>query len=864
MNTKNFVWLIALFMLLVAPSALADLTDGAYYYTMNTADISANGNISDSTTLGHDANINGAVQTGQSGILKQSIGLNATGEFIANSTILTSTNMTINAWVKIRATVDGTAHDVVGAPTVWDVGGVYLVYRAKDADSNYFGSYHYGGGAPYDLWSSYEIPLDSWHMLTWVYDGSNGNITGYINGSKVMGSSNANWAQTWKLPSFFGDNGAVAGNRLDGWLDEVGVWNRTLGLSEVEELWNGGLGLSWPFGGLPTTDVNFTVEDDFNSSSINNFSVTVSWGNGSTNNYSTSNGTIPLTNLSDDDLTVNVTFFNITDYFNLTLFSETITANTSQVITGSVYQAELNLYATEKISENNVSGATFYAGSKSGTVFNITAGTHTVNMSALGYNNHSQAFTTSALTNTTLVMTGAFTSNVNITVYQSNGSVMSGYSINLTSNNHTSWVGENSSTSTAHYNFSAINGTYEAVITNATFGTETFTFTVDNTTNQVSFYFFDMDNCSTYSQVTLNFTLWEDNTSNLVNGTLNLWFNVTSNFYTGYKEFNFSFSGGNHYKICIPNDTVASWTADAQAEYSHLPNYAEKNYYLVNYSLSNTSSDISLYLSQATTQVKLSVVDYNDDAISDVYIRVLTYDVGTNSYTTTEIVKTDTEGDAYAQMTLNTAWYAFILELDEVVLLQTLPTKITGDRIFRVDLTTDYFSNYDVAQGITHSLTYTNATTSFSFTWSEPSGSMQQGCLKLTRRTINGETVLNTSCVTSTAATILMSIPETVGTNTYVADSYAVIDGQNFALDSLSVGFNETYRTFGASGIFLSMLLILTLVLVGLWHPAAAIVLMIIGVVATNIMNLFYLNWTYLIAFVILGGLAVYRTGRSD
>lgn len=410
-----------------------------------------------------------------------------------------------------------------------------------------------------------------------------------------------------------------------------------------------------------------------------------------------------------------------------------------------------------------------------------------------------------------------------------------------------------------------MSGVYTASI-NSSEGTETFSFLVDGRTENISYFYFDMDNCTAYTNVILNFTILDEVSGLLLNdSSLSIWFNITSSYLIGGKEFNLSYDTGNYYLVCIPNYTITNWTANAQADYSKA-GYDEKNYYLVDYLLNNASTTkINLYLNNGTTQTKLQVRDYNDDPISDVYIKVLSYDLGTNSYITTEIVKTDTDGDAYAQIVQNTNWYAFILEYDGEIILQTLPTKITTTTLtFRINLDTDYFASYDVTQGITHSLTYNNDTTSFSFVWSDPTNNVQQGCLRLTRRSINGDTVINTSCVTSSAADVLLNITGALGTNTYIADSYVLIAGQQFQMDSLSISFNDTYRTFGASGLFFSMLLIIVLVMVGLWHPVAAILLMIIGVVVTNIIGLFYLNWTYIVTFIILAVITIYRTGKSD
>ena len=52
--------------------------------------------------------------------------------------------------------------------------------------------------------------------------------------------------------------------------------------------------------------------------------------------------------------------------------------------------------------------------------------------------------------------------------------------------------------------------------------------------------------------------------------------------------------------------------------------------------------------------------------------------------------------------------------------------------------------------------------------------------------------------------------------------------------------------------------------MIGLWNPIVAVVLTIVGVATTNIIGLFHLNYTYLIVFIILGGIALFKLGRRS
>lgn len=716
--------------------------------------------------------------------------------------------------------------------------------------------------------------INTWEHIVVTY-WQNQTIEFYMNNTRI-GSVTASKAAAF----LYGDTYAFCLNSRTGdclaavygtgQYDDVRVYNESLTAAQIDLLWNGGVGTEAedPFNTY-TTDINFTAKDDFNASSISSFSVNVSWPNGTTTTHYTAGGTITLINISESAININVTYWNVTDYFNQEYYNIPLTPNTTNNIERNIHQAEICFNATDVLG-NAVTPNNFTIGSTTRTTcFNLTAETHSVTAQKTGWYNKTQSVVVTALQNSTETITGLYSTIANISVYQSNGTILSSYGIKINSSTYPSWTWENGSTTNGSYYFNGINATYYATI-NSSLGNETFSFTISTAPRQnFTYQYFTINNCSPMAQVVLNFTIRNEDDDALINNSaFSAWFNITSLYYVGERTFNISHSSGNYYLICIPNGTITNFTADAQIKYSNLPTYVEKNYYLYQYPLSNSSTDhISIYLnSSSATQVKLQVRDYADDGMSDVYIKVLSYDLGTNSYKTTEIVRTDSDGDAYAQIVLDTYWYAFILEQDGEIILQTLPTKITSSpRTFRITSGSDYFDNYDVVQGISHLLSYNNATTTFSLTYSDPTGGVTQGCLRLTKRSINGDTLLNTSCETSTAATILMNISDgSVGTNTYIADAYVIIGSETFVLNSTSVNFNTTYKMFGASGLFLSFLVILVLVMVGIWHPVVAIVMMVVGVVVTNVLGLFFMNWTYIITFIILAVLTIYRVGKSD
>lgn len=317
------------------------------------------------------------------------------------------------------------------------------------------------------------------------------------------------------------------------------------------------------------------------------------------------------------------------------------------------------------------------------------------------------------------------------------------------------------------------------------------------------------------------------------------------------------------YGICI-YPPESSYTTDIQMSYGAI-GYSTKLYYLDDYTLDNTTKALSLYLTEGTTQVTLTVKDLSDDPVEDAIVKVLSYDVGSDTFKITEVLKTDDDGEVFAQLIQNTQFYQFIVEVDGVVKLTTKPTKIVGtSKTLRIDLDeTNYFEQYDELRDISHSLTFTNSTLTFAFSYNDGSSSISEGCLRVVKRSINGETTLNDTCLSSPSGTVYTTLPSNVGSNTFVATSYVKYsDGQIYVLGTKSVSFDNTHRVYGSDGIFASFFLTITLVMVGIWSPVVAIILMVLAIVLSAVLHLFQLSWHIIITLIILGGMTLYRLNK--
>lgn len=316
---------------------------------------------------------------------------------------------------------------------------------------------------------------------------------------------------------------------------------------------------------ISQTDIDFTAVDDFNASSINSFSVNITWANGTQETYSTTNGTVSLINVSDSDTTLNVTYWNVTDYYDLTLYNQAITANTTNSIEASMYQAVATLQAFEKITNNSLSGVTFYIGSKSGTTFNLTAGTHTVIAEKAGYYNLSGSMTVPALSNASYNLEGMYNAIAQFYAYNAltNASVSS-FTVYLD-------IGENLSTTNGTASTGIINNTnYTLNITGSGFTSRyNISFTVNETPEivNISLYTFNSVRVNIYNESSMSPLLQSVTVHTISN--LSTFSNVTS---TGFilidllepntYELRFESSGFNPRSIflTVTNDSTQNIT----------------------------------------------------------------------------------------------------------------------------------------------------------------------------------------------------------------------------------------------------------------------------------------------------------------
>ena len=195
-------------------------------------------------------------------------------------------------------------------------------------------------------------------------------------------------------------------------------------------------------------------------------------------------------------------------------------------------------------------------------------------------------------------------------------------------------------------------------------------------------------------------------------------------------------------------------------------------------------------------------------------------------------------------------------------MLESEPVKVTStERNFRVDLITNFFDYYDTWENIHTSLTFTNATLNFVYTFINTEGANIEACLNVRKRTTMADTLINETCITAASGTILVNIGEP-GDDTFIGTG-TIMASPPWVSDILFKTFNVGYKRWGKDGILAAFFVRTTLAMVGIWNPVVAVILLLVADFSMVSMGIYVMNAGVFIFYIVLGGIVLYRVGRK-
>ncbi len=661
------------------------------------------------------------------------------------------------------------------------------------------------------------------------------------------------------------NSGAPCCNQ-EGAMDEVGFWNRTLTQAEIDQLYNGGVGITFigVFG--PTITLNSPV-DTFNTTNQTiDFNGTV-----------VSEGVIDVANVS---LIINNTYVetnssgtNNTDYF----FTSTLPDGNHNWTYESCNTDNVCLNATVRtftIDSTNPSVIINFPNQtipfhKKNTNLNFNWTVSDPNLDTCLYNYNSTNITVTCLDNTTQInitsglinsllffvndtLGNSNTTNVTLdyALFQENetftSSILEGgvstFTINLITNGTDITLGNLSYDSTENIGTivqSSNNFTITKSITSPTVSVDTNKSFFWNITKSDGFNFaldpqnqtvlnFGVDNCSVNTDVLYNFTMVNEETESQfvgstqnTTGRINLFiFNLLRT--TEIQNFTALYNQTNPFAVCLSSDLSSGekYVIDVEIKYD-ADGFAEEFYNIQNSTLDNSTlnQNITLYdLDDDDSQV--FEITYKDETflpVVDALIHIQRKYIDQGIFRVVEIPKTGNAGETVGHLVLNEVIYNFIIIKNGVILgsFNNKKAICQNPTINTCEINLNSFSSsielkdFTQLDDFTFTLTFNETTRLIQSVFTTPSNTVSDIVLNVTKFDQLGNTTVCTQSLTTTSGTIQCTVPSSFGNETILAKitKDGVVQGQGFI--SLN---QDPSDIFGSSLVFVLILLYLTLI----------------------------------------------------
>jgi len=659
----------------------------------------------------------------------------------------------------------------------------------------------------------------------------------------------------------FGGNSDSFGatNTHDGYIDEVGFWNRTLSDSEISGLYNSGARItrsvqtadSSPTVTLnsPLNNTNFSKSEIFlNATATDDFiihNVTI-WFNGTTTNTTTndvtnaSNVTLQL-NLSDG--TYNWTAFaydNSSQRTNASTFFFTIdsTAPLINVTTPRdsilYHRLDNNLSLNWSVADTNLQACWFNYNLINTTV---TCGDNNYSFApVLDYQN------ITFYANDTYGNVGSNLTTWNYGILEINQSFrnrtiessLEYFNISVRTN------GSSITIATLMYNITNGSGSINSQGSNNYFITASVTVPNVDALNNVSFYWdlttstslrvntttrnqtvvaLSLSNCTTNSILFLNYTLIDEETQNIINGSffnstieveLNLYPSLTGNailnFSANFSNFGFS----NNTRFCLANDLGSStFYLDVLTRYDG-DLYAGEIHNIQKATTTNSSLPIrtTLFdlLDADTTEFLITFKDTNLLPVEDALINVQRKYIPEALFKNVEIPKTDVSGQTEAHLDRDSIIYTFLVVKNGVILgtFNNVVIQCQDIVIGRCEINLNALSsitpiqNFNQYGEITASTSFDKNTRTITAIFTTTDGSAKTVLLNATKYDAFGNSSVCFQSLTATSGTLTCAVPSSYGNLTIVSKLF--VNGK-LAVQEIFTQSADPFQSIGQSNV---------------------------------------------------------------
>ena len=593
-----------------------------------------------------------------------------------------------------------------------------------------------------------------------------------------------------------------------------------------------------------TKDMSVTAKNIYDNTTINEFIVTI-FNSTFNETRTTTTGKVNFTNIVTGLYGLRVNSTEEGGYFSQ-IFND---LNATNNFVAHLHQSELRVRGRYRgtdinISQFNISTDKIFNTSTTsdGVVLFMNSSNFTMTGASAGFYDAVFDANLTPLQNTTLFAEFADI-NVSIAIFSiANGTWLKNFTIAL--DNGASFSETKQDANKGNITFSLGNNTYFITVSADEFSPATFSFILNSTDQlfpNLSFSIAGLNslNISIFDEIT-NLPLLQNSTIDIIG------LDTVRNFSTE--------NGFLYLQDLTPDEYRLTYNSEK---------YTKRDYYVTVANQSNTTVRLFLLTTTNGTEVEFTVQDNSGTDLEGALVRLKRYYISTNSYVTIAMSKTNSEGKTIIDVDFNDAFYETQTTFQSFS-LRTIGAKIISTTlILTMDLLPDPFTTINAIQDMTTSISFTNATQTFVYVFTDNSGGTKTGQLDVIKRTATTDTIVCTATDTSVSGTLLCQVNTTLNPGNYLALGKIVIGGDEILTNSIEreTGLRRDFKnTFGTQGAFFTIIIAGTLAGLGAGiSPAVAIIMFLVGLGVVNFLGFSIWGLTLYVSFVIAGLILIFK-----